>query len=213
MNHIKNKFDNLCKNMEPGQNSSDIMEHLPTLYKYANECNSVFETGVRGCVSSWAFLFGLLNNKNNVKKRLLLNDINECYIDELLNVSSQFSNIEVKYIWKNNLEINIDQTYDITFIDTWHIYGQLKRELNKFKHTTAKYIILHDTTIDAIDGETIRCGWNAEEQSRESGIPVSEIKKGLWQAVLEFINEDKGWFVKERYQNNNGLTILARKRY
>ena len=31
-------------------NSSDIYEHLPTLYNYTK--NSVFETGIRGYVSS-----------------------------------------------------------------------------------------------------------------------------------------------------------------
>ena len=35
--------------------SSDINEHLVTLSKYAYECESVFETGFHGCVSSWAF--------------------------------------------------------------------------------------------------------------------------------------------------------------
>ncbi len=213
MDYIFNKFKNLCNNVEPYQNSSDIMEHLITLYKYANESNSVFETGVRGCISSWAFLFGLLNQNNNVKKKLLLNDIDECNIGELLNVSRYFNNIEVKYVWINNLELELNETYDITFIDTWHVYGQLKRELDKFKNITAKYIILHDTTIDAIDGESIRVGSNVEEQSKNSGIPVYEITKGLWEAVLEFINNNQDWYIKEKYENNNGLTVLARKGY
>lgn len=39
---------------------------------------------------------------------------------------------------------------------------------------------MHDTTVDEIYGETIRCYMNAEEQSIESGIPVEEINKGLW---------------------------------
>jgi len=33
---------------------SDIYEHLETLYLYAMKCESIFETGVRGVVSSWA---------------------------------------------------------------------------------------------------------------------------------------------------------------
>ena len=42
---------------------SDINEHLGVLSKYASKCESVFETGVRGVVSSWALLHGL--SKNN----------------------------------------------------------------------------------------------------------------------------------------------------
>ena len=50
---------------------SDINEHLPTLYKYASECESVFETGIRGCISSWAIANGLLNNKASTKNKVL----------------------------------------------------------------------------------------------------------------------------------------------
>lgn len=206
MEKIKEKYSLLCS----GHNSIDIYEHLPTLYNYAKECNSVFETGVRGCVSSWAFLYGLLNN-NGVSKKLFLNDIIECNINELLSLSSGFDNISVRYEWKNNLLLEFNENFDITFIDTWHVYGQLKRELNKFSKITDKYIIMHDTTVDENYGETIRCGWDPVQQSKESGIPVEEITKGLWPAVEEFLNNNPEWYLKERFTNNNGLTILARK--
>lgn len=210
MNKINETFELLKINKYPNKNSVDIMEHLETLYKYSKECDSVFETGVRGCVSSWAFLRGLLENNNNNKKRLFMNDINTCDINELLEVSKNFD-ITVTYEWKNNLLIDFIEKYDITFIDTWHVYGQLKRELNKFSKITNKYIIMHDTTVDGVYGETIRCGWDAVKQSRESGIPVEEINKGLWPAVQEFLDNNSNWYLKERYTNNNGLTILARK--
>ena len=211
MDIINKTYDLLRINRCPNKNSSDIMEHLPTLYKYSKECDSVFETGVRGCISSWAFLRGLLDNKESINKKVLfMNDINVCDVNDILLISKNFD-IEIKYEWKNNLLLEFEQKFDITFIDTWHIYGQLKRELEKFSKITNKYIIMHDTTVDAIYGETIRNGWNAEEQSRESGIPVEEINKGLWPAVLEFLHNNPEWYLKERFTNNNGLTILARK--
>jgi hypothetical protein len=74
-----------------------------------------------------------------------------------------------------------------------------------------KYIILHDTTVDEWYGETIRMGMNAEQQSRETGIPVEEINKGLWPAVEEFLLAHPEWFIERRDTNCNGLTILARK--
>ena len=186
------------------------MEHLPTLYKYAKDCDSVFETGVRSCISSWAFVFGLLNEYKS-KKRIFLNDIQKCDIDDLLAVAEKFVNLDIKYEWKNNLQLELNEDYDITFIDTWHIYGQLNRELNKFAKNTNKYIILHDTTVDEIYGETIRLGLDANKQSQESGIPVDEINRGLWPAVEEFLEMNTEWYIKERFVNNNGLTILARK--
>jgi hypothetical protein len=211
METIDLNYRQLCVNRCPGKESSDIMEHLPTLYRYAYECESVFETGVRGCVSSWAFLYGLVNNGNTYKKRMFMNDINPCDINELMTASNGL-NINIKHEWKNNLELEFgeNETYDITFIDTWHIYGQLIRELNKFSKTTNKYMILHDTEIDAIYGETIRCKWDAVQQSETSGIPVEEILKGLSFAVRDFLAQNEDWYVKEEFKNNNGLTILAR---
>jgi len=203
MEIIKKKFELLVNN------SSDINEHLYTLYKYSKECTSVFETGVRGCVSSWAFLYGLLDGNNSGQKKLFMNDINVCNVEELISISKNL-NIDVKYEWKNNLLLDLDSNYDITFIDTWHIYGQLKRELEKFSKITNKYIIMHDTTVDGIYGETIRYRLNAATQSKISGFPVHEINKGLWPAITEFLENNKEWYLKERFTNNNGLTILAK---
>ena len=211
MDQVLHNFNLLCKNSYPNKNSIDIMEHLPTLYRYAKECDSVFETGVRGCVSSWAFLYGLLNNKSVNNKCLFLNDIDVCDINELLQVSKQFDNVNVTYEWKNNLLLNFKQNYDLTFIDTWHVYGQLKRELKKFSKITNKYIILHDTTVDGIKGETIRLGLDARKQSAQTGFPVNEICKGLSYAIKEFLHRNPEWYIKEVFTNNNGLTILAKK--
>jgi hypothetical protein len=202
MDIIKQKYQRLSNT------PLDINEHLPTLSKYASECESVFETGVRGCISSWAFTHGLLNN-NSPNKRLFMNDINSCDIAELLNVTKTLP-IKIDYQWINNLELVVSERFDLTFIDTWHIYGQLKRELAKFAPMTNKYIIMHDTTVDEWEGETIRVGWNAEEQSVQSGIPVDEINKGLWPAVQEFLDFNSDWVLHQRFRNNNGLTILRR---
>lgn len=214
MDLIKNNYLKLCSNTMEKKNSVDIKEHLPTLYSYAKLSNSVFETGVRNCISTWAFLYGLLDsnkdNENSEKKKLFINDINKCDIDELLNASIGLD-IDIKYEWKNNLYLDLNENYDLTFIDTWHVYGQLKRELDKFSKHTNKYIIMHDTTVDAIYGETIRCKWNAQKQSIQSGFPVEEIKKGLWPAVEEFLANNPEWILLERYTNNNGLTILGKK--
>jgi hypothetical protein len=203
MDIIKEQFEKLC-NTTP----SDINEHLPTLYNYASNCESIIELGVRGTVSSWAFVYGLLNN-NSDKKKILLNDINPCDITKLLSATENL-NIDVKYEWKNDLELEITENVDMTFIDTWHVYAQLKRELDKFSVFTNKYIIMHDTTVDEIYGETLREGWNSIEQSKKTGFPVEEIICGLGKAIVDFLNENPNWKILEKYTNNNGLTILTK---
>ena len=202
MEALLKKFNKLCKER------SDINEHLPTLYKYASECESIIELGVRGVVSTYAFVYGLLSN-NSSNKKILLNDISPCNITEILQLTTDLE-IDIKYDWINDLDLEIKGKYDLTFIDTWHVYGQLKRELEKFSKVTNKYIIMHDTTVDAELGETIRLGWTAKEQSMKTGFPLDEINKGLIPAITEFLESNKNWKMKERFTNNNGLTILEK---
>jgi len=215
MNKLEEKFNLLCNT------PSDINEHLNTIKELSQECSSVFETGVRGVVTSYAILFGLINNNSNNKKNILLNDLLECDINEFMEISKPYD-ISINYIWKNNLEIDFleDETYDLTFIDTWHVYGQLKRELEKFSKITNKYIVMHDTEIDGIYGETRRPSGlyynlfmqnNLDDLIKTTKIPKEEILNGLKPAIFEFINNNTEWEIYKIYTNNNGLTILKRK--
>ena len=205
MDPVERVYTSLCAQ------ASDINEHLPTLSKYAAMCESIFETGVRGVVSSWAFAHGLCRNGQPVK-RLFLNDIHPCNITELVTANNAMDTpIALAHAWVNNLELQLPSEFDLTFIDTWHVYGQLKRELIKFAPLTRKYIILHDTTVDEWHGETLRMGWDAQSQSAATGIPVAEITRGIWPAVEEFLGRSDEWELRERFTNNNGLTVLARR--
>jgi hypothetical protein len=191
------------------ESAGDIDEHLPTLAQYASECESVIELGVRGCVSSWAFCKGLLEN-GKVGKKIFFNDISPCNINELLSLCPQVG-IDATYEWKNDLLVDTtSMETDLTFIDTWHVYAQLKRELEKYSAITKKYIIMHDTEVDAVQGESIRVGWDPHEQSKHSGFPVEEIMRGLIPAITEFLETHEEWVLHEHYKNNNGLTILKR---
>lgn len=185
---------------------SDIFEHLPTLEALARSCNSIIELGVRKVVSSWAFAHGLLYAQG--EKKLLMNDIVDCDI-EMLKTECTKCGIDVKFVACNDLDLEVDGMYDMTFIDTWHVYGQLKRELAKFSLVTRKYIVLHDTVVDGELGETIREGWDYVKQSKETGFPVEEICKGLMPAVNEFV-DGSDWVIDQHYTNNNGLTVLKK---
>lgn len=186
---------------------SDINEHLPTLYKYASECNHITECGVRTFVSSYAFGTALQNRENTTLIQVDPNYNQQGHKKfEELCIKSNIKNIFYK---QSDLDCPLEKT-ELLFIDTWHIYGQLKRELTRWNSYVTKYIIMHDTTVDAIYGESIRNGWDAVEQSQKYNIPVEEIKLGLWPAIEEFLQEHKEWILQERYDNNNGLTVLRR---
>lgn len=191
------------------RNWSDINEHVPTLSKYASQSQSVIELGVRNGVSSWGFLHGLMKNGSTIKKMLMV-DIEPCNVTYFMNIANNLP-VDVSYVWMNDLDVDIQGTWDLTFIDTWHVYGQLKRELNKYSKVTNKYIIMHDTEVDAVYGETLRCGMNAQQQSIQSGIPVDEITKGLMPALVEFLASNPEWSIEAHYKNCNGLTVLRKQ--
>jgi len=194
---MEKKYKELC------EMPSDINEHLPTLYKYATECESILECGVRGCVSSWAFLMAK-------PKLLILNDLTECDVKYFMTIAKTRTNTHVKTMWQNDLTIMLKKPVDLVFIDTYHVYGQLRRELEKFAPDCKKYMILHDTEVDKIHGECIRNMWNAKQMAQFTGIPEEEHLKGLQFAVDEFLESHSDWVLHERFENNNGLTILKR---
>ena len=202
--YILNKYKTLCNTY------LDINEHLPTLYKYAKECNSVLECGVRGCVSSWAFAYGLIDNKNNITKKLILNDIEVCDIDDLLFNTKNISNLQLEYKWCSDLDLEVSENVDLVFIDTLHVYGQLKRELEKFSKVANKYIIMHDTTIDEIYGEPVRLNCDIEYMSKITNYTYDELTKGLKFALDEFLFDNNDWVIHEIFINNNGLTVLKK---
>lgn len=162
-----------------GITSYDIMEHLPTLKKYASECDHVTEFGVRWMVSTWALLAGY-------PKHMISYDINKPpnNLDEIYDKVPNF-----KFIQANVLDIEIEET-DLLFIDTLHVYEQLKQEFNLHSNKAKKYIILHDTTTFSKNGEG-------------GGV-------GLEPAISEFLETNHNWKIKEVFHNNNGLTILER---
>jgi hypothetical protein len=185
---------------------SDINEHLPTLFDYTKKCDSVVECGVRDIVSSYAFGAGLIGNANN--SYTLVDPYKSNQIYGFLHLC-KMEGINASFVEQSDLKCPLVKT-DLLFIDTWHVYGQLKRELAYWHESVNKYIIMHDTTVDEWHGETLRVGWNAQQQSIQHGIPVEEITRGIWPAIEEFLTEHPEWKLEKRFTNNNGLTILAR---
>jgi N-acetylglucosaminyl-diphospho-decaprenol L-rhamnosyltransferase len=197
---IAAKYKRRCKK------PSDINEHLPTLARYASYCKHVTECGVRSAMSSYALAKGLVGREGT--KLIQVDPSLHSNIIKFQGACAD-EGLQSVFYEQSDLECPIEET-DLLFIDTWHIYGQLRRELARWHSYVRKYIILHDTTSDEWHGETVREGYDAERQSLETGIPVDEICKGLWPAVQEFLQEHPEWIILERYTKNNGLTVLVR---
>lgn len=189
MSELINQNFNLAKSTP-----SDIHEHIDTLYNLAKECNSICEMGVRNVVSTWAFmlrnpetLVGIdLHTNHNVEK-------------------AKFIYPKWNFKQADTTKIKIDET-DLLFIDTLHIYSQLKKELILHSGQVKKYIVLHDTTTYGFVDEPT--DWQTPEIMKNYKL---EDKRGLQPAIIEFLNDNPEWILFKEYTNNNGLTILKRK--
>jgi hypothetical protein len=157
-------------------------------------------------VSSYAFGNAL---KTKASNKLILIDIEKSdEIDPFFD-ECEYSGINVTFHEGSDLTCPMEPT-ELLFIDTWHVYGQLKRELKRWHPNVSKYIILHDTTVDGEIGESVRMGYDIEKEIVQSGFTEEEIRKGLWPAVEEFLVDHPEWRLKEKFTNNNGLTVLER---
>ncbi len=186
---------------------SDINEHLATLYAYTKKCTSVVECGVRDVVSSYSFAAGLVGTPGN--SYTMIDPYKSASIDPFLEMCAK-EHVAARFREESDTECEPVET-DMLFIDTWHVYGHLKRELAHWHSHVRKYIALHDTTVDEVDGESIRMRADTAAQSRQSGYPEEEIRKGLGPAIAEFLEAHPEWVVEAKHTHNNGLTVLARR--
>lgn len=177
---------------------SDINELLPILRKYAEECDVIVEAGVRWIVSTWAFLAA--KPKKVISVDWLAPSNWGADLDKVIRVAQE-NGIYFEFRQQTTIPtterpeltiLNIESDdVDFMFIDTFHVYQNLKVELALHSKFVKKYIGMHDTTLYAVTGE-------------------DQHSVGLWPAVEEFLQENPNWVLKERFTHNNGLTILER---
>jgi len=203
---------------------SDINEHCPVLMMLASRCDSVIELGVRSGVSFQSIVAGLavrqevLRSLGQTRRLRLtgvdLDDVRGCAGVKATQSSAASVGIPCHVVIKSDLEWDAAKEHgpvDLTFIDTIHLYGQLKRELAKYAPLTRKYIAMHDTTVDGVTSEAIRMRWNVDKVAKNLKMTTREVRTGLWLAVTEFLRDNgEEWVLSKRYTNNNGLTILER---
>lgn len=205
MNVIIDRYNHRCSE------DSDIRDHIPTLRRYASDCAVVAEMGVRAVVSTWGILLGLAESRCDRPRSMYCVDLAQPPgISEVISLAKQVS-VDLQYFQSDSAKVVFPEPVDMLFIDTWHVYGHLKRELAHHHEKVNKYIIMHDTEVDRVFGESLRCGWDVVAQSQSSGYPEEEISCGLQKAIDEFLEAHPEWTLLEHFVHNNGLTVLARR--
>ena len=117
-----------------------VKYHLPTLKKYASECDTITEMGVDSVNTTWSFL-------SSRPKKLTSIDIINTKAPEIVALAGELAEkegIDFKFVLGDTTQIQIEPT-EFLYIDTLHTYPQLKRELELHPQKVSKYIAFHDT--------------------------------------------------------------------
>lgn len=188
----------LSKFQELRGTPSDINEHFDALLKYGSECKHITEFGVRKICSTWAFLAAKPN-------KLISYDLKDPSffggdLSEVINATKE-ANINFEFKEGDSTKITIENT-DLLFIDTWHTNDQLSLELKLHAHNVNKYLIFHDTSTYE---------WIDESFNHVNSWDQTFIGGGLWTAIKNFLLINNNWIMQERFENNNGLTILKKR--
>lgn len=123
--------------------SIDIIKHLPVLRKFASNVTSVTELGVRNGIASWAIAAGIAD-------RLASGQAFEAYtavditraapIDCMEEVLKRCSNMAYSFVEGDDLKLEPFRA-ELTFIDTWHTYAQLAKELQRWGAHTIRFLV------------------------------------------------------------------------
>lgn len=203
MAKLKDEYIKACATV------SDIYLHLPILYKYAKKCGHVTEMGSRTGVSTRAFLYAkpgtfvsydyqyATPEPHLVKGvQALMTLFDEC----------RKTGINCTYVGKNVLEVEIEET-DMLFIDTYHCYEQLKKELELHSGKVRKYIAFHDTIQFGEVGE----GFPFMDPNHPVRRAPMDGSGGIRKAIDEFMQSHKEWKIVHESTDSNGLIVIRRK--
>lgn len=172
MKRIQHRINQLA-----ADTTCDIGEHLETLKSYAAKCDRVVEFGVRTGNSTLALLAGQ-------PVTLISYDIEPFTgenFDLIMNAEDNFT--EFYFEQASTLDITIEEC-DLLFIDTEHVYKQLRAELERHGNKARKWIAMHDTVSFSTE---------------------------LIPAINGFLSDNHHWHVIDHRLNNNGLMILERQ--
>lgn len=163
---------------------TDMIEHMETIRTYSAQCRIAVEFGVYDCTSTWALMAGL-------PERLTSYDIaRRPEVDEV-EAAALGSSTAFAFVLADSTAIEIEPA-DLLFVDSMHTYAHLTHELALHAGKIRRFILLHDTTT-----------FGYVDQDGQGN--------GLWPAIAEFVAASPAWFVREKFNNCHGLTVLERR--
>ena len=195
LNNVSSEINKIFNQTISGEGDSD--KHALTLLSLVLSSGSknILELGVRDGASTLPLLIGTYINNGKLTS-VDVNNNNLKFDEKLMNNWSFIESDSINFL--ENL--NENECYDLVFIDDWHAYEHVKKELEILdKHISCKTIILlHDlmysTTPYYHSDLTLKVGQWANGGPYRA---VAELNDNFWEfSTIPF---------------NNGLTILRKK--
>lgn len=211
---------------------SDMNQFMEPLRDLALKVDHVTEVGVRACVSCWAFATAKPAVFLQVDTQRLpgVDDLGA-----LLERCSPTGNgargggddddaagrgggatggMRWEFFRESSLTHAFEET-DLLFLDTWHSYEQLHKELARTAHLVRRYIVMHDTeSFEGKDEVDAGCDYRTGRAASPKCTPEfnqPDSPHGLWPAVQAFLESHPDeWALKRRYTESSGLTVLKR---
>jgi len=115
----------------------DMVPHTGHLTELASRVKTIVEFGLRGGVSTWAFLDGLPEDGT-------LLGIDILNVDEILLPPRVKEDPRFTFVMGDDREVKLPKTADLVMIDSSHLYEHTVQELIIAEKMKPRYIVLHD---------------------------------------------------------------------
>jgi len=162
--------------------SSDIQKHLPILRLYAEKCPRIIELGFRGGVSTAALMAARPSRLTIIDWDKPPFQIDRQRLTQIIHDGLD-QKTTVEFQPQDSMDAWLNEA-DMLFLDTFHTYEHLFLELIRHADSIMKYMLIHDTD--------------------ESSCP------GMFNAVEDFLMDNRQWQLGKRLRERPGLTILER---
>ncbi len=146
----------------------DMFPHYTTLIEYAQQCQTIVEFGVRGGVSTWAFLAGLPEDG-----KLYSVDILPCIVPVPVSSDPRWTFL-VGDDLDPAVQVQLPKRADLVFIDTDHTYEQTVGEIAYAVTFEPKRLVFHDYVMEpvarAVDEWCAMGGWRVVDNELPFGL-------------------------------------------
>merc|ERR1712232_857354 len=97
-----------------------------------------------------------------------------------------------KFVQANTFALHSIAQTDVVFIDALHVYATVLHEMKLGARAGAHTMLLHDTELHRDEGGCMSRETSCQEVAIDLGVPLSQVTRGLADAIAEFLSSSDG---------------------